>query len=76
MSNEELTTQPLVKFASEGPARIYTLNRPKKLNSLNQEMVTLLKDKLSVRPLLLLPLHLSHLPDCQIARMPSSRADV
>jgi 3-hydroxyisobutyryl-CoA hydrolase len=38
--------EPSVKFASEGAVRIATLNRPKKLNSLNGEMCDLLIPRL------------------------------
>ena len=41
-------TQDSVLYESHGPARIYRLNRPQKLNSLNQEMITSLADKVKV----------------------------
>lgn len=47
-SGSSATTEASVLYESSGGARIYKLNRPKALNSLNQEMITSLTDKIKV----------------------------
>jgi 3-hydroxyisobutyryl-CoA hydrolase len=48
MSSAQHDKEQSILYESTGGARVYKLNRPKALNSLNHEMISSLADKIKV----------------------------